>query len=347
MYQPEDNGLATYEIPTARETAPTMAQPPHGCPDTPGRECMLRYLYANKHHHMVKCATCGIISSKVSAFQRGKKAKAERLALTGMSAADRKREYNRQYEEKRKAARRAKLEARTPEDIEADRQKRIAALNKGRETQKLKAPPKTREEKIAAQREYRAAKKAEKLAAMTPAEREAWEQEKRDRALASLAKANAVNAARREAKREAAKGENAERVKAKLEEKRRLKNEANAARYSLIAAEREPALRASLELARAGKKPPNRCEAVTLALEWMLDAGIQEVAMLDFLPAVNKWMHKKVANSGALGRSVRDYGLTVRTEYRGKGIIKSFLYLDDKAREFVGGGFVKHGRISR
>lgn len=310
MYQPEDNGLALFEIPTASQTATTLAQPPHGCPDTPGRECMLRYLYANKHHQQIKCLSCGVMSSKLSAHVRRQKAKALKPAVVKLikpkiakegTAADRKRKYDREYEKIRRERRKLN---QTPEQIEATKARKLRSREKNRD--------KINEKKRLA----RAAAREAKLAAMTPEQREAEEQKRRAQIMASLAKAHAVG-------RKASEAKPAPKPK------------------------REDALRANLDLVRAGKKPPNRCEAVTLALEWMLAAGIQEVAMLDFLPAVNKYMHKKVANSGALGRSVRDYGLTVRTEYRGKGVIKAFLFLDDKARSFVDGGFVKHGRIAR
>lgn len=341
MYQPEDNGLALFEVPTARETAPTLAQPPHGCPDTPGRECMLRYLYANKHHQQIKCLSCGVMSSKFSAHVRRQKAKALKPAVVKLvnpkivkegTAAERKRKYDREYEKIRRERRKLN---QTPEQIEATK------------ARKLRSREKNRDKINAAKRESRARIREAKLAAMTPKDRAKYEQKARDASRANLAKSHAKNAETREAEKIA----NAERVEQKRRANHAERMEAKRLKAQALAPQRQEAkaaqAKANLELVRNGKKPPNRCEAVTLALEWMLDAGIQEVAMLDFLPAVNKYMHKKVANSGALGKSVRDYGLTVRTEYRGKGVIKAFLFLDDKARAFVDGGFVKHGRIAR
>lgn len=78
MYQP-DEALAAFEIPSARETRDQDAPPFHGCPDDPGRECMMRYLYARKKNQAVKCAHCGIVAARVSNFYKAKD-RQERLA---------------------------------------------------------------------------------------------------------------------------------------------------------------------------------------------------------------------------------------------------------------------------
>lgn len=78
MFQP-DEALAAFEIPSARETRDQDATPFHGCPDEPGRECMMRYLYARKKNQAVKCAHCGIMAARVSNFYKAKE-RQERLA---------------------------------------------------------------------------------------------------------------------------------------------------------------------------------------------------------------------------------------------------------------------------
>jgi len=256
MYQPEDNGLALFEIPTASQTATTLAQPPHGCPDTPGRECMLRYLYANKHNQQIKCLSCGVMSSKFGAHVRRQKAKALKPAVAKLvkpkvvkegTAADRKRKYDREYEKIRRERRKL---YQTPEQIEATKARKQRSREKNRD--------KINERKRLARAEA---------------------------SRANLAKAHAKNAETREAEKIA----NAERVEAKRRANHAERMEAKRIKAQALAPQRQEAkaaqAKANLELVRNGKKPPNRCEAVTLALEWMLDAGIQDVAMLDFLQA--------------------------------------------------------------
>ncbi len=378
MYQPEgfpapmpESDLEAFTVPTAKETTDAPAKPGRVCPDKPDRECMLRYLYAQKHHHNVKCATCGQVSAKVSSMRRGQKRRAS-LETTALKTEEYRRskklEYSRRQEEKRKIKRQERIAAMTPEEIEAKRQKQLESLAKGRETQRRNSEakkaalaakavamaPEEAEQKLASQekrlarqkrsneakRSAREMAKAAKLAVMTPEEIRARDEALRQVRMANLAKAQAANKARRD-QDVAAKQRRHEKFLARMEAKK-LRERAKAPARR---ADRMDAAKASLELVRLGKKPASRCEAVVLAISWMLDAGLKDVSMLDFMGAVNKYMHKKVANSGALGRSVRDYELTVKTEYRGPGNARAFLYLDDKARAFVAGGWLKslHG----
>lgn len=298
MYQPE-NDLAIYEVPTDRETTPMPASPGRVCPDKPDRECMLRYLYAQKHHHNVKCATCGTVSAKVAAMRRPKQHSEDHKR-------EKRREYSRRQEAKRKAERQVKLAARTPEEIEAQRQKCLEQLARGRETQRI-----MREAGIS----------KEKAPALTPEQLQRKQENDKAQRLANLEKAREASA----------------KIKAAAEKKIAKQHDNS-----------EKRLRVNLELARAGKKPASRCEAVVLALEWMMEAGLESVAMLDLMPAVNKYMSKKIPRSGNLGKSVRDYGLTVHVEYVGGGVSRSTLHLDDKARAFVSGGWMSnmHGHGS-
>lgn len=304
MYQPEgfpaplpEGDIEAFTVPTARETTDAPAKPGRICPDKPDRECMIRYLYAQKHRHNVKCATCGQVSAKVSSMRRIQKSRTERERLTGMTDIERRRIKQREYEAKRKARRQARLAARTPEEIEAQRQKRLEQLARGRETQRL-----MREAGIS----------KEKAPALTPEQIQQKKEREKAQRLANLEKAREASA----------------KIKAAAERKIAKQHD-----------DSEKRLHVNLELARAGKKPASRCEAVVLALEWMLESGLESVAMLDLMPAVNKYMSKKIPRSGNLGKSVRDYGLTVHVEYVGGGVSRSTLCLDDKARAFVSGGW--------
>lgn len=337
MYQPEgfpaplpDSDIEAFTVPTAKETTDAPAKPPHGCPETPGRECMIRYLYAQKHKQHIICATCGRVAGKVSSMRR-----------TAANQAKPKTPKPIKFKTPAPKKSKAKL---TPEER---RRIQLETLAKANAARRAKALGEGWEEMSPSQqaeyyRAYRAKKAAEKLAALTPEEIAAKEAAKRERSRESIKKAQAANKARMEA----TAAERAEKRRQRRAAANERRNEVRRLKRAMTAearrADAHAAARASMELARRGSKPPTRREAVVMAMEWMLESGIKEVAMMDLLPAVNKFLVKKVANAGALGGSVRDYGLTVKAEYRPGLGHRAMLQLDDAARAFVAGGYVNH-----
>lgn len=337
MYQPEgfpaplpEGDIEAYTIPTARETTDAPAKPGRACPETPDRECMLRYLYAQKHKQHIICATCGRVAGKVSSMRRTAKNQAKPKTPKPLKL---KTPYPKKSKAKLTPEERRRIQLETLAKANAAR--RAKALGDGWE----ELSPSQQAEYA---RAYRARKAAEKLAAMTPEELAAKEAAKRERSRESIKKAQAANKAKLEATA-AERAEKRRQTRAAANERR---NEVRRLKRAMSAesrrADAHAAARASMELARLGSKPPTRREAVVMALEWMLEAGITEVSVMDFLPAVNKFLVKKVANAGALGGSVRDYGLTVKAEYRPGLGHRAMLQLDDAARAFVAGGYTKH-----
>ena len=334
MYQPEgfpaplpEGDIEAFVVPTARETTDAPAKPGRVCPETPDRECMLRYLYAQKHRQHILCATCGRVAGKVSSMRRTAANQAKPKPLKLKTPAPKKSKAKLTPEERRRiqletlakanAARRAKALGENWEELSPSQQAEYA-------------------------REYRKRKAAEKLAALTPEQIAAKEEARKETARRNIVKAQEAHRAK-VAATEAERAEKRRQTRAAAYERR---NEVRRLKRAMTAearrADAHAAAKASMELARLGSKPPTRREAVVMALEWMIEAGITEVAMMDFLPAVNKFLTKKVANAGALGGSVRDYGLTVKAEYRPSLGHRSMLQLDDAAREFVAGGYAKH-----
>lgn len=335
MYQPEgfpaplpEADIEAFVVPTARETTDAPAKPGRTCPETPDRECMLRYLYAQKHKQHILCATCGRVAGKVSSMRRtaAKQDKPKPVKI-----------------DKTKAPKKSKAKL-TPEER---RRIQLETLAKANAARRAKALGENWEELSPSQqaeyaREYRKRKAAEKLAALTPEQIAAKEEARKETARRNILKAQEAHRAR-VAATAAERAEKRRQTRAAANERR---NEVRRLKRAMSAeARREDAhaaARASMELARLGSKPPTRREAVVMALEWMLESGIKEVAMMDLLPAVNKFLVKKVANAGALGGSVRDYGLTVKAEYRPGLGHRAMLQLDDAARAFVAGGYVNH-----
>ena len=337
MYQPEgfpaplpEGDIEAFTVPTAKETTDAPAKPGRACPETPDRECMLRYLYAQKHKQHILCATCGRVAGKVSSMRRTAKNQAKpKLPKVAKTQTPKPKKSK------------AKL---TPEER---RRIQLETLAKANAARRAKALGEGWEELSPSQqaeyyREYRRRKTAEKKAALTP-EQVAAQKER----LAEIGRRNILKAQEAHRARVAAtaaeRAEKRRQTRAAANERR---NEVRRLKRAMTAeARREDAhaaARASMELARLGSKPPTRREAVVMAMEWMLESGIKEVAMMDLLPAVNKFLVKKVANAGALGGSVRDYGLTVKAEYRPGLGHRAMLQLDDAARAFVAGGYVNH-----
>ena len=171
MYQPEE-ALAAYEIPTASETATPAAPPIHGCPDEPGRECMIRYLYARMKNHAVKCAHCGIIAARISNFYKAKsRAVAAKPKLPKISD-DRRREVSLanlakgrdKLLEKQAETRRIKAELR-----EKERVQREAERAERREASRVKY----NEKRYALRRESRVASAHEEAMALLDLARQA------------------------------------------------------------------------------------------------------------------------------------------------------------------------------
>lgn len=171
---------------------------------------------------------------------------------------------------------------------------------------------------------------------------------RRNRALAALKKAREANEKRKVLAKEFVeemqiqKKEMTPREKASLKiEKKRLKR----AQESVIKEQASrKASEISMRLVRSGGKVPSRVQAVVLLLEEMLANGQCALRVTEFLHRVNnvKGLHK-ISTSGAMGRVLRDYGLTVRVEYnpQKKNHIATF-YLDDKAKEFIAGDYFYH-----
>ena len=176
MYQPNE-ALAGFEIPSARETATPAAPPINGCPEEPGRECMIRYLYARRKNHAVKCAHCGIIAARISNYYKAKERKVGREKTAKEVAVKVAASKARVRKEKRQL---------TPEDKERRRQICIANLAKGEaRRQEIMAETRLRREDKATAKERR-----EQIAARKKAKRDAALQE------------STADAARREVKAE-------------------------------------------------------------------------------------------------------------------------------------------------
>ena len=159
-----------------------LPQPPYGCPDTPGRECMLRHLYAKRHSHAVSCSTCSPMAAKVA---EAKEARAQAKNMTSrMLRAERQRKYEEVRKERRKAA------SNTPEKIAMKLE--FARRKEAR-----------RQAENEAKRVNRALEKAARLAAMTQEDKDALEKAKLDQRRANLDKARVAMLAKREAEKAA------------------------------------------------------------------------------------------------------------------------------------------------
>jgi len=276
MYQSDD--LAAFEIPTVSETRADPVEPGRVCPESPDRECMLRHLYAVKHNHWVRCATCGPIVSKVHKFR-------EKQKKTAVQVEQLKRPTSQQQEKRKHVA----IDW-TPEMVEARKERALAALAKAREAVALR-------KKLASE-----SIESEKIETIPPKEE--------------------CSTSRLDRRR---KGEFVKSRQKRLDIARR-KSEV------------------SMRLAKNGQKSPSRVQSVVILLEEMIKNGQYTIKIVDALKRLNSTRgNHKIRKSSILGIVLRDYGLTVRSEFNKEAGHKiPILYIDETAKEFIDGGYFYH-----